>query len=176
MKESVNGLSLFLFGLLPRLVGRSEEAEGRVETGSVTTGGVARFPICESGGQSRGRLSGMGGQVDEEAEEKDAASELLELAESDEEIDAKRVTKKLVGEIVREIEERCKEIAQALVNGSIEGHIQHFKALIEMLERALELQAVATKTVGRSIASAWGAEPEWAVEECAHCSMRAAAA
>jgi hypothetical protein len=114
--------------------------------------------------------------VDEGAEVKDVARELPRAAETEEEIDAARVVLKLQCEVVSQIDKKCKEIVQALVNGSVEGHIQQFKALLEMLERAGKLQAATTKTVGRSIASAWGAEPEWQDGKCAHCAMRAAAA
>jgi hypothetical protein len=114
--------------------------------------------------------------VDEGAEVEDVASQLPQAAETEEEIDAARVALKLQREAVSQIDEKCKEIVQGLINGSVEGHIQHFKALVEMLERAGVVQAAATKTVGRSIASAWGAEPEWQDGNCAHCAMRAAAA
>ena len=114
--------------------------------------------------------------VDEEAGVKDVARELPQAANSEEEIDATGVSKKLSHEVVKAIAEGCTEIARAIVRAAIEGHVQQCKLLMEILERAEKLQAAGATTVGRSIASAWGAEPEWEDGSCAHCAVRAAAA
>ena len=144
---------------------RATLRQGALPASQTARGGVRLVEGC----------SGWADRVDEEAEEKDVANELPQAAETETEIDAIGVSEKLQCEVVTAIDEKCKEIAQAVVAAAIEGHIQSFKALLEMLERARTLQAAATKTVTRSIASAWGAEPEWRDGDRADCAMRKAA-
>jgi hypothetical protein len=123
-----------------------------------------------------GRLGWADWVVDEQAEVKEVACELPQEADSEEEIDAANVSKKLTREVVRAIGDECYEIARAMVKAAMEGHVQHLKVLMEILERAEKLQAAGAKTVRRSIASAWGAEPEWQEGACANCAVRTAAA
>ena len=118
----------------------------------------------------------MGGRVDEGAEGKDVASESPQAAEIEGRTDHVNLAAMLRDAVFKEAKTRCPEIARGLVDGAVEGHIQHFKVIVEMVEDEETSRAAESKTVGRSIASAWGAEPEWQGGTCANCALRAAAA
>ena len=105
--------------------------------------------------------------MNEGAEEKVAASELPHVMEPEEWIDVSSVILKLRYEIVKAISQKCPEIAMALVGASTAGQMQGFKTLMETLGIAQGEQKAALQVVGRSIASAWGAEPEWPGRNCA---------
>jgi hypothetical protein len=113
--------------------------------------------------------------VDEEAEMEDVAKELPQTAGTGEETDDVHVIAKLGDAVRKEVSLRCAEIAQSLVNELVEGRVQNFKCLLAILEAGETSRAASRKTARRSVARAWGAEPEWKTENCAHCAVRTAA-
>lgn len=114
--------------------------------------------------------------MDEGAEVKDVASGLPQTAETGQQTCNVNLIDMLRAAIWMETMQRCQEIARGMVDKAAEGQIQHFKVLVGMAEEHAMLQAAAAKPVGRSIASAWGAEPEWQGGTCATCTLRAVAA
>lgn len=114
--------------------------------------------------------------MDEGAEVKDVAHEWSQAEGTGEETDDVDVIAMLGEAVWREVKLRCPEIARSLVADFIGGRVQNFKYLVQLLKARETSRAASRKTARRSVASAWGADPEWKDGNRAHGAVRAAAA
>lgn len=113
--------------------------------------------------QLRGGLSGNGGQMSE-AKRKLVVMDSPRKQETEQQPDriGGASEMRVAADIV--LQEKSLEIANALAQSSMDGHIQSARFLYELAEENEKLGPAEGARKLRSLADEWAAEPEWLAE------------
>jgi hypothetical protein len=111
----------------------------------------------------RGRLSGIGGQMNE-TEEKPPAVDEPQEQETEKPKPGRSGAENFRAEADRVLQSEGKDIAQALAAEAKKGHIQSAKFLYDLADENCKLGAVEMIRTARSLAMQWTTEPLWVRE------------